>query len=238
MVRPQQEASRSGAAEALAGVPLLAGLAPDALAELARRTRPVQRGRGEQLVRQGDPGGALLVLLRGSVTVYRTAPGGARAALRHLTAPAHVGEVTLLDGSPRTASVEVVTAVTALELSRQDLLDVVGSSPALLDGLLAALGALVRRLSVQASDAVLLDLPGRVAKTLLATCSRSRPPVVRLDQGRLAELAGGSRQTVNAVLHGFAERGLVSLEGRELLLTDVEGLRRRAGLAAPTGGGR
>lgn len=238
MVRPQEEASRSDAAVALSAVPLLAGTAPEDLAELARRAREVRRGRGELLVQQGDPGGALLVLLRGSATVYSTRPGGTRAALRHLTAPAYVGEVTLLDGSPRTATVEVVAPVTALELSRQDLLDVMGGSPALLDGLLAALGALVRRLSAQATDAVLLDLPGRVAKTLLSTCSRSQPPVVRLDQGRLAELAGGSRQTVNAVLHGFADRGLVLLDGRELLLADVEGLRRRAGLAPPHGGVR
>lgn len=238
MVRPQQEATTSDVAAALAAVPLLAGLAPDALDDLAGRAREVRRGRGELLVRQGDPGGALLVLLRGSATVYSAGPGGARAALRHLTAPAYVGEVTLLDGSPRTASVEVVAPVTALELSREDLLDVVGSSPVLVDELLTALGALVRRLSAQAGDAVLLDLPGRVAKTLLTTCSRSRPPVVRLDQGRLAELAGGSRQTVNAVLHGFADRGLVLLDGRELLLADVEGLRRRAGLASAGGGSR
>lgn len=234
---PAQETSLPCRVAGLRRVPLLSGLPDHLLTQLAQRARTARYGRGDLLLEQGAPGGALLVLLEGTATVYRTVPGRGRAALVHLAAPVSLGEVTLLDGSPRSASVEAVSPVTALALSRADLLAVAGADPALLDGLLAALGALVRRLSAQAADAVLLDLPGRVARTLLLTATSSRPPVVRLDQGRLAELAGGSRQTLNAVLQGFAQRGLVRVDGREVLLEDVEGLRRRAG-RPPSGAGR
>ncbi|HVT20876.1 MAG TPA: helix-turn-helix domain-containing protein [Mycobacteriales bacterium] len=55
-------------------------------------------------------------------------------------------------------------------------------------------------------------------------------PVVSLSQGKLAELAGGSRQSVNAALSSFVVRGLVRVESRRIVITNLPGLRARAGL--------
>ncbi|MGZ6827564.1 MAG: Crp/Fnr family transcriptional regulator, partial [Mycobacteriales bacterium] len=82
----------------------------------------------------------------------------------------------------------------------------------------------------QAADHVFLDLAGRGAKALLRLAGPGSPPVVAITQSRLAEMSGGTRQSVNQVLGGFGQRGLVHLEGRRILLTDVAGLRRRAHL--------
>ena len=77
----------------------------------------------------------------------------------------------------------------------------------------------------------MLDLPGRVAKTLV---TQSTPTaggsLVNLSQSRLAELAGGSRQSLNQVLHRFADRGLVRVEAHGIVVRDLAALRRRAGL--------
>lgn len=218
----------------LAAVELLAGLDDEVLDRLAGRARRRVWRAGEVLFSQDAPGGALFVLLTGAVTVYRTAPDGHRAALAHLRAPASLGEVTLLDGSPRTATVEAVEDTAALELDRADLLELLGTHPAFLDAVLRALGGLVRRLSDQAADHILLDFAGRVAKTLAGLAAPPpEPPVVRLSQSRLAELAGGSRQSLNQVLGAFAKRGWVRVEGRTVVVEDLPALRRRAGLAAP-----
>ena len=216
---------------ALAGVELLAGLDDDVLDRLAARVTRRRWAAGQLVVAQGMPGGSLVVVLDGAVTVYRSTPGGERAALTHLRAPTALGEVTLLDGAPRTASVEAVEDCTGLELAREDLLELLHTQPAFLDALMRSLGRLVRRLSDQAADHVLLDFAGRVAKTL-ATLAGPGPgdQVVRLSQGRLAELAGGTRQTLNQVLRGFASRGWLRVEGRSVVVQDVAALRRRAGL--------
>ena len=216
---------------ALARVELLGGLDDAVLDRLAASVVPRSWAAGEVVVAQGTPGGSLLVLVRGAVTVYRDTGTGARAALAHLRPPAVLGELTLLDGAPRTATVEAVEPTTALELDRAHLLDVLHSSPALLDGLLRSLGGLVRRLSDQAADHVLLDLAGRVAKTLVQLSGPGPGPhVVELSQGRIAELAGGSRQSLNQVLRTFSSRGYVRVEGRSIVVEDVAALRRRAGL--------
>lgn len=223
--------SEHDACSALAEVELLRGLDEQVLRRLATRVRRRRWGAGELLCAQGASGGSLLVLTSGAVTVYRDAPGGERAALAHVKAPASVGDVTLLDGSPRTATVEAVEETSALELDRADLLELLRTQPAFLDGLLRSLGGLVRRLSDQAADHVLLDFPGRVAKTLAGLAGPPPGPhVVRLSQSRLAELAGGTRQSLNQVLGVFAGRGWVRVEGRSVVVEDLAALRRRGGL--------
>jgi CRP-like cAMP-binding protein len=103
---------------------------------------------------------------------------------------------------------------------------------------LRELGAMVRRLTDQLTDASLLDLPGRVAKTLVRLLEVRRgvdpeaPPVISLSQGKLAELAGGSRQSVNGAISTLSQRGLIRMDGRRIVIVDLIGLRVRAGLPA------
>lgn len=230
------QASLPERAEALGRTTLLCRLDQDTLLELAACAEQRHYARGDLLVVQGEPGGSVLVLLHGAVTVFRDRPGG-RAALSHLQAPAVLGELTLLDGSRRTASAEATEPSSALTLHRGQLLACARRDPALLEGLLVALGGLVRRLSDRTADATLLDLPGRVAKLLLLLAGGGRgPQVVHLSQSRLAELAMCSRQSLNLALGDFAGRGLLHHEGRDIVLDDLGALHRRAGLpCAPRG---
>jgi CRP/FNR family transcriptional regulator, cyclic AMP receptor protein len=217
--------------QALRSVELFARLDDGVLAQLASVARPRSFDKGQLVFVEGDPGDSLLVLVSGSVTVFRTAPSGERAGLAVLEPPEVLGEVSLLDGAPRSASVEATAPTTAL--SRPEFLALLRSQPTVLEPLLHALGTMVRRLTDQAADHVFLDLAGRVAKALLRLApatSPGVPPVVAITQSRLAEMSGGTRQSVNQVLGGFSQRGLVHLEGRRVLLTDVAGLRRRAHL--------
>ena len=50
------------------------------------------------------------------------------------------------------------------------------------------------------------------------------------EHGSLAEMAGGSRQSVNQAIGSFASRGWLRTEGRRIVVTDVQSLRRRAGM--------
>jgi CRP/FNR family cyclic AMP-dependent transcriptional regulator len=228
---------------ALRSVELFARLDDAVLAQLASVVRQRSYGRGQLVFVEGDPGDSLLVLVSGSVTVFRTAPSGERAGLAVLEPPEVLGEVSLLDGAPRSASVEATAPTVALAVSRAEFLALLRSQPSVLEPLLHALGTMVRRLTDQAADHVFLDLAGRVAKALLRLAPPTPsglPPSVAITQSRLAEMSGGTRQSVNQVLGGFSTRGLVHLEGRRILLTDVAGLRRRAHLppeeVTPPGG--
>ena len=116
-------------------------------------------------------------------------------------------------------------------------MDLVHSNPRILDAVMRSFGALIRRLTEQNADHVFLDLPGRVAKTLVRLAGESQAPMItiELNQSQLAEMAGGSRQSVNQAIGSFASRGWLRTEGRRIVVTDVSALRRRAGMEAIAG---
>ena len=198
-----------------------------------RRTLPV----GQALFHEGESGETLYLVVEGLVKLTVASPDGREMLLATVGPRETFGELSLVDGGLRSTSAVAVEPTTVLALQRADLLDALRREPALVDGLLRSLGALVRRLTEQASDLVFLDVQARVAKLLVGLAERdgvtSEGTVavdLQLSQGDLAEMVGVSRQSLNQALHKLAERGWITVEGRHVTVHDAVGLQRRAGL--------
>ncbi|MBV9869009.1 MAG: Crp/Fnr family transcriptional regulator [Frankiaceae bacterium] len=231
----RRELTRAELIELFGAVPLFARLAPPQREAIAAAGVSLTAKRGETVVKQGEPGDAVYVVSRGSLLAHRMSRGGERRALNVIESPGSFGELALLDGRPRSVSVEALEECDLIKVSRADFLGLLSRDPRLVDGLLRELGRMIRRLTDQVADATLLDLPARVAKTLVRlvephSTEGSHDLVVSLSQGKLAELAGGSRQSVNGALATLTSRSLIRIEGRRILVTDLEGLRARAGV--------
>lgn len=215
---------------------LFGGLDQPDLLQLAGAGRRHTYRKGAYVFQQGAPGDALFVLMEGSVKVLYTSEDGDELVLATHHPPDVFGELALVDGGPRSASVQTLEPSTAFVLTRPAVLDLVRRQPALVDGLLASLGTLVRRLTAHAGDLVFLDLHGRVAKLLVRLVEAhgtERDDSVHLDLGMsqsdLAAMVGGSRQSVNQILHLLERRGILEVAGRIVVVRDVPALRRRAG---------
>lgn len=221
--------------EILRSTPIFADLPDDALARLADACVRRSFGKGQYLWYQGDDGARLVVVASGVVKVVLSSEQGDEVVLTTLGPGETLGELALLDGSPRSASVVAVEPTTVFMLSRATVLDLLSRHPSVLDALLRSLGGLVRRLTEQAGDLVFLDLGGRVAKLLLRLAEAHgdglNPPIVDigLSQSDLAAMVGATRPAVNRILQAMAVRGLITIRGHTIVLRDVEGLRRRAG---------
>jgi CRP-like cAMP-binding protein len=225
------------AAELLAGTSLFGGLDEKALQGLAEQTVRRSLDKGQHLFRQGDGGESLYVVIEGLVKVSVSSGDGGEMVLTTLSPPDVFGELSLVDEGPRSASAVAVEPSTLLALDRRALLDVIRRYPQPVDDLLRSLGALIRRLTDQAADLVFLDLNGRVAKLLVTLAEREGAAHdgaisfdLHLTQGDLADMVGGSRQSVNQILHGFERRGFLEMHGREIAVRDLDALRRRAGM--------
>lgn len=218
--------------DALTGVEMFADLEPEVRRRVVAATVLCTFRKGQLLCAENDPGDSVILLRRGAVAVYRTSATGERALLTVLRPPEVLGEVSLLDGSPRSASAQAIEECTALALSRAAFMELVHSNPRILDAVMRSLGALIRRLTEQNADHVFLDLPGRVAKALVRLAGDNQAPMVtiELNQSQLAEMVGGSRQSVNQAIGSFAARGWLRTEGRRIVVTDLPALRRRAGM--------
>ena len=219
-------------ADALTGVEMFAALEPEARQRVIAAAVPRTYRKGQLLFVENDPGESLIILRRGAVMVFRTAPTGERAELSVMRPPETIGELSLLDGGARSLSAEAIEDCQALALSRAAFIELVHANPRLLDAVMRSLGSLIRRLTEQTADHVFLDLPGRVAKTLVRLAGETNAPMVtiELNQSQLAEMAGGSRQSVNQAIGSFASRGWLRTEGRRIVVTDLSALRRRAGM--------
>ena len=100
---------------ALRVVPIFRGLARSTLLKVASRTREVAHPAGATIVREGDPGDVLCIITEGTVQVRRQG-----IVVAEMTAGDFFGEISLIDGKPRSATVVAVDDVSLLTLSASD----------------------------------------------------------------------------------------------------------------------
>jgi CRP-like cAMP-binding protein len=224
-------------AAALQQTAIFGELHDSALRELAQVCLQRTYRRGQFLWYEGDSGDYLVVIVRGLVKVTVTSPRGDEMLLVTLGPSEVVGELSVIDGGARSASVVALTPTTGIVIGRAPLIALMQRSPELLDVLLRSMGALVRRLTERATDLVFLDLAARVAKLLLREAERRSGEQQQgalvdlgLTQTELAQMVGASRPAVNRVLQSLAARGLISINGHEIIINNLTALRRRAGL--------
>src|SRR5436190_15181373 len=106
----------------LADVPLFSGIPDAELREIGRALQRVELQPGEVLYRQGEQANGMHVITTGAVGVYARLPAGRELELGALGVGEVVGELALLDGSTRTATVRALEPTSALFLGRADFL--------------------------------------------------------------------------------------------------------------------
>jgi len=219
----------------LASSPLFAGLDEKTLSSLGEQAvrRPFSKGRS--IFYQGDAGDSLFVVAEGLVKVWVSSGEGSEMVLATLRSPEAFGELSAVSGATRSASASALEDTVLVSLDRATLLDSAHRQPKLADALLEAMGNLTRRITESASDLVFLDLAGRVAKRLVQLADRDGHAEgdeilleLPLTQTELAEMVGGSRQSVNHILKTFEARGFLELRGREVAILEIDALRHRA----------
>jgi predicted acylesterase/phospholipase RssA len=114
--------------ELLAGVPLLAGADGETIAEIDRLVRPVHVHAGDDVVRQGEPGDRLYLVRSGRLRVFVEGAEGLRA-VRELGPGATIGELALLTGAPRSATVQAMRDSDLLELDAEVFHDLLRRDP-------------------------------------------------------------------------------------------------------------
>jgi CRP-like cAMP-binding protein len=222
-------------AQTLAKIPLLRDVAPEALGQLAKSLRRRRFSRGEVVFHQGDPGDTLHLVRGGRVKIVLPAETGDEAVLAILGPGDCFGELALLDGGPRSASVVAMEPVETLVLGRQDFLAFFRTNTEAAERLIVTLARTIRKVNEEVADLAFLDLPGRLAKKLLDLAESHGEPMsgggieitVPLTQEELAGMIGATRPSVNKVLGWYEDQGAIQRRGRKIAILKPDTLRRR-----------
>lgn len=224
----------SFAIEALARCPLFEHADESALRNVAEGLRRRRFRRNEVIFHQGDPGDSLHIVASGAVKILLPSAEGEEAIIATLRAGDFFGELSLLDGAPRSATAAALEPSETLVLPRTGFYELLDGDVGLRNALLAGLAWELRRLTRHVEELHFLDLAGRLAMRLTRLASEAMPAAhgeVALDwpftQSDLASMIGGTRQSVNRLLSGLVDDGLLRIERDRLIITDLEELARR-----------
>jgi len=217
---------------ALAAVPLFKPLAGAEIDQILGHTALQLRPRGAQILRKGDPGSGMIVILQGAARVSAVAADGREVGYAVLGAGEILGEISLLDGAERSADVAAIEDCVLLIVERAGFLGLIRKSPDLCLKLMGELCRRLRRSNLALESLTLLDLPGRIGRLLLGLPQIAGPAgsrvTIRLSQSDLATLAGGSREKINRQLRLWEKEGVIARDRGHIVILRPERLEGRS----------
>lgn len=212
----------------------LAELAADERGELERLGAVRRYRRGDVLFHEGDDAGAVVVLRSGHVKATMLSDG--REVILGFPGPGELlGELSAVDGQPRSATVRAVDEVEALVIPGSAFRGFLERRPRIALVLLSGVAERLRAADRQRVDYAVNDVVVRVAGRLVELCDRFGAEEgagidigLAITQDELAAWAGASREAVAKAMALLRTLGWVQTERRRILVLDLPALRRYA----------
>jgi len=217
--------------EFLKNVPIFSELNDDTLIKLSQLGTLKSFNKDSIILSEQDADSALFVMVSGKVKVARVSNDdkSKEVILTLLNPSDFFGEMALLDGLARSATVTSIEDSRVFIIQRNDFLDLIKEHPEVSIALLQELTQRLRAAGMKIKALSLKDAEGKVATVLLQLADdmgRIKQGVVEIEklpyQHELANMAGTSRETISRTLHSFAKKGLVELEGTKLRIISYE----------------
>ncbi len=191
--------------------------------------------KGAVVFLDGDDASEVILITKGHIKITVASQDG-REVLIEVRGPGEViGEMGLIDRSPRSASAFALSATEVLALSLRDFTELVDTTPSFTRSLLDEMVQRIRDSTFHQLELSLDDVAGRVARRLIDLSRRFGKPrqvgvEIRspLTQQELADWSGVSRQAVVKELTRLRELGWVETQGRTIVLRNVAALEARA----------
>lgn len=203
-------------------VPLFSMLTDVQAASVAGAVVKRRYKRGENIVKQGKKSNALFLLLTGRARVISTDSRGREVILATLQSGDYVGEMSLIDDEPHSATVQAEIQTDVLELARLDFARCLPENSSMAYAVMRGLVQRLRHADRKIESLALLDVYGRVARALrdFAVETPDGQWVVRerISRSDIAKMVGASREMVSRVMKDLEERGLIETQGNGSLL--------------------
>jgi CRP/FNR family cyclic AMP-dependent transcriptional regulator len=229
-----QETELKRARQLLGNCVLFSGLSADERAAVVARAR-IRTVNGEETIFAiGSPGDQMMALLRGTVRISVPSFEG-RELLLAIIRPGEVfGELAVLDGKERSADAIAESPCTLAILDRHDILSFFERNPSAWPKLVKVLCQRLRHTDQVFAEVALLQLPAKLAKSMLrlldldTTLAPRKRPVIHYSQRELANMVGGTRESVNRCLRNWQRNGIVQITEGSIIITNRPALEQMA----------
>lgn len=213
-------------------IPLLAGVDPQVLTQVggALQLRAVERG--QYVLHKGGPGDSLLFLLSGRLQAVDLTEDGREVGLSMLAPGAYFGELSIIDGLPRSASIMACEKSLVALLPRPQAMALIHQSPLVAERLLKRMAATIR---TAATYRTILGIPNafqRVFALLNKFAGTRAGGLVAIDnmptQQEIAIMANTSRETVSRAIRSLIRKGVLEKDMRRLIVRRPDMLHEAA----------
>ncbi len=213
--------------------PLFADLSESELELIGNAVVERKFRKNNLIIFEDDVGNSLFVIKKGRVKISHISNEGAEAILAILGPGDFFGELSVIDGLGRSASVTSIDDVELIMLRRRDFIEIIERIPKIAITLLKELAGRIRKSDSHIRSLSLLDARGRVASTLI----RLAEAIGKIKEGKvvieelplqrdLASTAGTSRETISRVIKKFEEEGTCWMEKNRLVFENFERFKK------------
>ena len=206
----------------LENVPLFSGVRrEEELASMARVAVMKNYGKHAAILREGEKSDALYIVASGKVKVVLSTDDGKEVILAIIGKGEFFGEMALIDEQPRSADVVAMEPSQLLVIGKSDFINCLAHNPQMAFRIMQGLIQRLRNADRKIESLALLDVYGRVARTLLDLAKPEDGKLVvggKLSQQDLADMIGASREMVSRILRDLTVSGHIRVESKKIIL--------------------
>lgn len=219
----------------LGRVPVFSTLAPEELAQVAEVVVPRRFEAGEVVFKEGDEGTTCYIMRSGRARAVREHPDGRSITLANFSPGDIFGEMAMLDGERRSATVEITEGTETIAILAADMHRLLRAHPDISLKLIAALGQRLRDTNERLARQSFQTVQSRVAAVLAQLVAAARAEaggdgdgdvLITITQAELAQLAGSSRESASRFLAVLERAGIITQGRGRLTVHDAEALGR------------
>lgn len=207
----------------LSQVHMFSDLDPGEACMLSEHTHTRNYPANSILINEGDQTESLYVILEGEVKCYCSDEQGKEVILNILGPGEYFGELSLVDDEPRSASVMTLKPTKAMIISKQSFKQCLADNSELAFNLIRNLTRQVRGLTDSVKNLALMDVYGRVARTLLDLAHEVDGKQVieqKLTHQDIANMVGASREMVSRILKDLSRGGYITIDKKSITINE------------------
>jgi CRP/FNR family cyclic AMP-dependent transcriptional regulator len=213
-------------------IPLFSHLDEEDFQQLTNICSEKKFDKGQTIFYEEDMGTGFYIIISGQVKIVMLSNDGREHILGLLRERDFFGEMSILDGEPRSATAIALSDVKAITITREDFTKLLRNNPDISIKIMFVLCKRLRRADRHVESLAFLSAPGRVARTILELSDeqgiKDDNKVIinhKMTRQEFANIAGTSRETLTRVLMEFQDDGILDISKNQIILVDKKSLK-------------